>query len=151
MRAFLFFPSHPLLLLELGLCQFRVPNQGCLIKVVTFGRLLRECWHKNPEFRPSFAEIILQLEIIQERLQQKALVDCCSCIVLWDEFGTLHIMTFFFFICSLFCAGVFAVLSCFILYIVCIFLSAKYSKIIILDVKSLVMSCLVPFGGHQQT
>ncbi|XP_022864138.1 integrin-linked protein kinase 1-like [Olea europaea var. sylvestris] len=44
--------------------------------------LLRECWHKNPEFRPSFAEIILQLEIIQERLQQKALVDCCSCIVL---------------------------------------------------------------------
>ncbi|KAL2511397.1 VH1-interacting kinase [Abeliophyllum distichum] len=44
--------------------------------------LLRECWHKNPDRRPSFEDIILQLEIIQERLQQKALASCCSCVVL---------------------------------------------------------------------
>ncbi|GLT79633.1 hypothetical protein SLA2020_511150 [Shorea laevis] len=31
--------------------------------------LLRECWHKNPDCRPTFEEIILQLEAIQESLK----------------------------------------------------------------------------------
>uniref|UniRef100_A0A5B7C959 Protein kinase domain-containing protein n=1 Tax=Davidia involucrata TaxID=16924 RepID=A0A5B7C959_DAVIN len=45
--------------------------------------LLRECWHKNPDCRPTFEDIILQLEIIQESLQfKKGMGFCCSCIVL---------------------------------------------------------------------
>ncbi|CAK9170961.1 unnamed protein product [Ilex paraguariensis] len=45
--------------------------------------LLRECWHKNPDCRPTFEEIILQLEIIQESLQHNnGIVACCSCHVL---------------------------------------------------------------------
>ncbi|CAK9134415.1 unnamed protein product [Ilex paraguariensis] len=45
--------------------------------------LLRECWHKNPDCRPTFEEIILQLEIIQESLQHNnGIVACCSCYVL---------------------------------------------------------------------
>ncbi|KAG8363321.1 hypothetical protein BUALT_Bualt19G0010200 [Buddleja alternifolia] len=45
-------------------------------------RLLQECWHKNPDRRPTFEEIILYLEIIQENLQQKSIVDCSSCFLL---------------------------------------------------------------------
>ncbi|KAJ8749007.1 hypothetical protein K2173_013449 [Erythroxylum novogranatense] len=45
--------------------------------------LLRECWHKNPECRPTFEEIILQLEIVQEDLlQDKTLAVCCRCLIL---------------------------------------------------------------------
>ncbi|XP_042055000.1 integrin-linked protein kinase 1-like isoform X1 [Salvia splendens] len=44
--------------------------------------LLQDCWHKNPEQRPTFEEIIMQLEIIQEDMQQKAIGNCCSCGVL---------------------------------------------------------------------
>ncbi|XP_058083158.1 serine/threonine-protein kinase VIK-like isoform X5 [Magnolia sinica] len=33
--------------------------------------LLGDCWHKNPEFRPSFEHIIVQLEHIQENLVSK--------------------------------------------------------------------------------
>ncbi|XP_057780506.1 serine/threonine-protein kinase VIK-like isoform X3 [Salvia miltiorrhiza] len=44
--------------------------------------LLQDCWHKNPEQRPTFEEIIMQLEIIQDNLQQKAIGNCCSCGVL---------------------------------------------------------------------
>ncbi|GLU00674.1 hypothetical protein SLE2022_180220 [Rubroshorea leprosula] len=34
-----------------------------------FSMLLRECWHKNPDCRPTFEEIILQLEAFQESLK----------------------------------------------------------------------------------
>ncbi|KAL5727488.1 non-specific serine/threonine protein kinase [Ranunculus cassubicifolius] len=37
--------------------------------------LLRRCWHKNPELRPSFEEIITDLEIIQDNFQ-----NACSCL-----------------------------------------------------------------------
>ncbi|KAF5177325.1 Integrin-linked protein kinase [Thalictrum thalictroides] len=45
--------------------------------------LLRRCWHKNPEFRPSFEEIITELETIQENLQAKQSFGvCCNCVIL---------------------------------------------------------------------
>ncbi|XP_068646389.1 serine/threonine-protein kinase 12-like [Aristolochia californica] len=45
--------------------------------------LLRECWHKNPEFRPAFEEIIPKLENIQEYLaQKKTVAPCCNCVIL---------------------------------------------------------------------
>ncbi|XVF22557.1 hypothetical protein REPUB_Repub12eG0182000 [Reevesia pubescens] len=45
--------------------------------------LLRECWHKNPDCRPTFEEIILKLEIIQDSFEsKKAMKSCCSCMVL---------------------------------------------------------------------
>ncbi|KAJ4726941.1 Serine/threonine-protein kinase [Melia azedarach] len=45
--------------------------------------LLRECWHKNPDCRPTFEEIILRLEVIQDRLQEKkTMPSCCGCIML---------------------------------------------------------------------
>ncbi|KAK1559685.1 hypothetical protein Q3G72_017249 [Acer saccharum] len=42
--------------------------------------LLRECWHKNPDCRPSFEEIIYQLETIQGSLQKKKStgIRCCD-------------------------------------------------------------------------
>ncbi|KAL3829656.1 hypothetical protein ACJIZ3_018458 [Penstemon smallii] len=42
-------------------------------------KLLQDCWHKNPDRRPTFEEIILYLENIQDILSIKA---CCSCVVL---------------------------------------------------------------------
>ncbi|XP_071937241.1 serine/threonine-protein kinase 12 isoform X1 [Coffea arabica] len=46
-------------------------------------RLLRDCWHKNPDCRPTFEEIILQLEIIQENMQGgKPLGSCYECVIL---------------------------------------------------------------------
>lgn len=45
--------------------------------------LLRECWHKNPDSRPTFEVIILQLEEIQQSMQnQKADGGCCRCDIL---------------------------------------------------------------------
>ncbi|KAL9396907.1 hypothetical protein Peur_011160 [Populus x canadensis] len=45
--------------------------------------LLRECWHKNPESRPTFEEIISKLESIQESFQSKKDAGgCCSCCIL---------------------------------------------------------------------
>lgn len=45
--------------------------------------LLRECWHKNPECRPTFEDIILQLEMIQQGLQlKKDMGACCACYIL---------------------------------------------------------------------
>ncbi|KAF8413176.1 hypothetical protein HHK36_001152 [Tetracentron sinense] len=44
--------------------------------------LIRECWHKNPEYRPSFEDIITHLEHIQESLQfKKAMGTFCSCAI----------------------------------------------------------------------
>ncbi|RWR91727.1 Protein kinase domain-containing protein [Cinnamomum micranthum f. kanehirae] len=40
-------------------------------------KLLQECWHKDPESRPSFEEIITQLELIQENLQDNEHESCC--------------------------------------------------------------------------
>ncbi|XP_075110348.1 serine/threonine-protein kinase VIK-like isoform X5 [Nicotiana tabacum] len=45
--------------------------------------LLRECWHKNPDRRPSFQEIIERLEKIYETMQDKIVLGtCCSCMIL---------------------------------------------------------------------
>jgi serine/threonine protein kinase len=46
-------------------------------------KLLRECWHKNPDCRPTFGEIILQLDMIQGRLKEiKNRVTCQGCDIL---------------------------------------------------------------------
>ncbi|XP_020260920.1 serine/threonine-protein kinase STY8-like isoform X2 [Asparagus officinalis] len=39
--------------------------------------LLRECWHENPQLRPSFENIIIKLEAIQEILQDKKFMKFC--------------------------------------------------------------------------
>ncbi|GAY42177.1 hypothetical protein CUMW_064780, partial [Citrus unshiu] len=44
--------------------------------------LLRECWHKNPDRRPTFEEIIFRLEAIQESFQKKTVPSCCDCMIL---------------------------------------------------------------------
>ncbi|XP_031283897.1 integrin-linked protein kinase 1-like isoform X2 [Pistacia vera] len=45
--------------------------------------LLQDCWHKNPDCRPTFEEIISRLEVIQEILEKKkSNPSCCSCIIL---------------------------------------------------------------------
>lgn len=45
--------------------------------------LLRECWDKNPESRPTFEEIIVRLELIEENLQNKnSMASCCVCAIL---------------------------------------------------------------------
>lgn len=44
--------------------------------------LLRECWDKNPESRPTFEEIIVRLELIEENLQNKnSMASCCVCAI----------------------------------------------------------------------
>ncbi|XP_047253966.1 integrin-linked protein kinase 1 isoform X2 [Capsicum annuum] len=44
--------------------------------------LLRECWHKNPDRRPSFQEIIDRLEKIHETMRDKIVSGtCCTCII----------------------------------------------------------------------
>ncbi|KAL8062682.1 hypothetical protein ABFX02_02G163700 [Erythranthe guttata] len=45
-------------------------------------KLLQDCWHKSPDRRPTFEEIIMHLEIIQENLQEKGIGTCCSCLIL---------------------------------------------------------------------
>ncbi|KAK2991438.1 hypothetical protein RJ640_028521 [Escallonia rubra] len=45
-------------------------------------KLLQACWHKNQDCRPTFEEIISQLENILESLQHKTgIAACCSCII----------------------------------------------------------------------
>ncbi|KAK8974272.1 hypothetical protein V6N11_034638 [Hibiscus sabdariffa] len=45
--------------------------------------LLRECWHKNPDCRPTFEEIIFKLEVIQQDFQNRSGMKAwCSCAVL---------------------------------------------------------------------
>ncbi|XP_031114121.1 integrin-linked protein kinase 1-like isoform X1 [Ipomoea triloba] len=45
-------------------------------------QLLRECWHKNPDRRPSFEEIIIRLENIQNDMnQRKGIGPCCNCVI----------------------------------------------------------------------
>ncbi|KAM7511996.1 hypothetical protein LguiB_010871 [Lonicera macranthoides] len=39
--------------------------------------LIQECWHKNPDCRPTFEEIIVHLELIQEQLFGMANGTCC--------------------------------------------------------------------------
>ncbi|KAM7472199.1 hypothetical protein LguiA_010382 [Lonicera macranthoides] len=43
--------------------------------------LLQDCWHKNPDTRPTFEEIIIRLERIQE-LCKKGNGTCNSCGIL---------------------------------------------------------------------
>ncbi|XVF73199.1 hypothetical protein PTKIN_Ptkin12aG0182100 [Pterospermum kingtungense] len=44
--------------------------------------LLRECWHKDPDCRPTFQEIILQLEMIQQDFQREKATKACRCCYL---------------------------------------------------------------------
>ncbi|KAF3441343.1 hypothetical protein FNV43_RR15257 [Rhamnella rubrinervis] len=45
--------------------------------------LLQRCWHKSPDCRPAFDEIILQLEAIQDKFQNKeSMGSCCNCAIL---------------------------------------------------------------------
>ncbi|XP_021281150.1 LOW QUALITY PROTEIN: serine/threonine-protein kinase STY8-like [Herrania umbratica] len=45
--------------------------------------LLKACWHKNPDCRPTFEEIIVQLEVILDSFtSEKATKSRCRCIVL---------------------------------------------------------------------
>ncbi|XP_044502137.1 integrin-linked protein kinase 1-like isoform X2 [Mangifera indica] len=45
--------------------------------------LLRDCWHKNPDCRPTFEEIISRLETIQESLdKKKSRPSGCDCTIL---------------------------------------------------------------------
>ncbi|KAM1486414.1 hypothetical protein ACFX2I_000617 [Malus domestica] len=45
--------------------------------------LLKACWHQNPDCRPTFQEIILQLEEIQAAFQDKMKMGNCSgaCVI----------------------------------------------------------------------
>ncbi|TQD97648.1 hypothetical protein C1H46_016755 [Malus baccata] len=46
-------------------------------------KLLKACWHQNPDCRPTFQEIILQLEEIQAAFQDKMKMGNCSgaCVI----------------------------------------------------------------------
>ncbi|XP_009346969.1 integrin-linked protein kinase 1-like isoform X1 [Pyrus x bretschneideri] len=45
--------------------------------------LLKECWHQNPDCRPTFGEIIVKLEEIQDQLKNKRKMGTCSgvCVI----------------------------------------------------------------------
>ncbi|KAJ9188342.1 hypothetical protein P3X46_003707, partial [Hevea brasiliensis] len=44
--------------------------------------LLRQCWHKNPECRPTFEEIILKLESIEDIMRhERTKGGCCDCVM----------------------------------------------------------------------
>ncbi|KAK6920132.1 Ankyrin repeat [Dillenia turbinata] len=59
------------------------PPLSSLIYPESIKALLRECWHKNPDCRPTFEEIIPKLEEIQESLKKKrAAAGCCWCVIL---------------------------------------------------------------------
>ncbi|KZV46314.1 seven transmembrane domain-containing tyrosine-protein kinase 1-like, partial [Dorcoceras hygrometricum] len=58
------------------------PHLSSILYPEPIKKLLQDCWHKNPDRRPSFEEIIVHLEMIQEKLQNKTIGDCCSCVVL---------------------------------------------------------------------
>lgn len=54
------------------------------VKSFKFCRLLKKCWHRNPDVRPKFEEIITELENILESEQTKAGVGFCrTCVILW--------------------------------------------------------------------
>ncbi|KAH7522610.1 hypothetical protein FEM48_Zijuj07G0156800 [Ziziphus jujuba var. spinosa] len=45
--------------------------------------LLQKCWHKNPDFRPTFEDIILELESIQDKFQTtEPMPSSCRCSIL---------------------------------------------------------------------
>ncbi|KAK6140619.1 hypothetical protein DH2020_025648 [Rehmannia glutinosa] len=58
------------------------PHLPSIVYPEPIKKLLQDCWHKNPDRRPTFEEIIMHLEIIQEDLEQKAMGICCSCAIL---------------------------------------------------------------------
>ncbi|KAI3444554.1 hypothetical protein Pfo_001219 [Paulownia fortunei] len=58
------------------------PHLSSMVYPEPIKKLLKDCWHKSPDRRPTFEEIIVHLEIIQEDLEQKAIVSCCSCAIL---------------------------------------------------------------------
>ncbi|XP_051147363.1 integrin-linked protein kinase 1-like [Andrographis paniculata] len=45
-------------------------------------KLLQDCWHKSPDQRPTFEDIIEHLERIQERLMQQGSCSCSGCGIL---------------------------------------------------------------------
>ncbi|XP_077240245.1 serine/threonine-protein kinase 12-like isoform X2 [Tasmannia lanceolata] len=59
------------------------PSLSSFVYPESVKKLLRECWHKNPECRPSFEDIITALELIQEQLKSKKSIGvCCGCVIL---------------------------------------------------------------------
>lgn len=59
------------------------PPLSSIVYPESIKTLLRECWHKNPDCRPTFEEIIIKLESIEESFQkEKPMGDCCSCSIL---------------------------------------------------------------------
>lgn len=58
---------------------------------VWFYRLLKRCWHQNPEERPVFEEIITVLEVILESQRRKLDVELChTCAILWVSTISRH-------------------------------------------------------------
>ncbi|KAF8380241.1 hypothetical protein HHK36_027723 [Tetracentron sinense] len=57
------------------------PSLSSIVYPEAIKMLLRECWHKDRERRPSFEDIITQLEAIQVGLQNKNAA-CCNCAIL---------------------------------------------------------------------
>ncbi|KAF8379510.1 hypothetical protein HHK36_028948 [Tetracentron sinense] len=59
------------------------PPLSSFVYPIAMKTLLQECWHKNPDYRPSFEDIITQLELIQESLQkEKAMEIWRRCVIL---------------------------------------------------------------------
>ncbi|KAL4191551.1 hypothetical protein AMTRI_Chr07g81140 [Amborella trichopoda] len=63
------------------------PSLSALFYPEDIKSLLRQCWHKNPNLRPSFETIITQLEAIQDcqKRKAKAMGKCASascCVIL---------------------------------------------------------------------
>ncbi|CAN0824782.1 Integrin-linked protein kinase 1 [Linum grandiflorum] len=58
------------------------PSLSSFVYPEQIKRLLRDCWHSNPECRPTFEEIIVQLEVIQEGLRKQRAVGSCQCFIL---------------------------------------------------------------------
>ncbi|KAL5727485.1 non-specific serine/threonine protein kinase [Ranunculus cassubicifolius] len=58
------------------------PSLSSFVYPEEFKILLRRCWHKDPYLRPSFDEIINELETIQESLQnKKSCGECRNCVI----------------------------------------------------------------------
>ncbi|XP_065864259.1 serine/threonine-protein kinase 12-like isoform X1 [Euphorbia lathyris] len=59
------------------------PSLSSYVYPESIKKLLRECWHKNPECRPTFEEIISQLETIEDDIRHKTPIGgCCNCYIL---------------------------------------------------------------------
>ncbi|KAG8391822.1 hypothetical protein BUALT_Bualt01G0227000 [Buddleja alternifolia] len=58
------------------------PHLPSIVYPEPIKKLLQDCWHKNPDRRPTFEEIILHLETMEGNLQQRTMGTYCRCVVL---------------------------------------------------------------------